>query len=174
MEQLRYPIGSYVFEGMSAAQQRQWIEEIERLPGELRAAVEGLTDEQLDTPYRSGGWTARQLVHHIADAAMNCFSRFKLALTENNPTIKPFQEEGWAQTADGIAASPELSLSIIDGLYARWSLLLRSMDRADFDKQFYHPEQGKQVKLSYFLGFVAWHGKHHTAQIVSLRERKNW
>ncbi|MFD0587920.1 YfiT family bacillithiol transferase [Paenibacillus sp. GCM10027627] len=174
MEHLRYPIGRYSFEGMNSEQQEKWIAEIERLPAALREAVAGLNDEQLDTPYRLGGWTVRQVVHHIADAGLNCFSRFKLALTESNPTIKPFDEEGWADTSDSLKASPELSLIIVEGLYARWSLLLRSMDRTQFEKQFYHPERGSQLKLSYFLGFVAWHGKHHVAHITSLRERMHW
>ncbi|RIX49932.1 putative metal-dependent hydrolase [Paenibacillus nanensis] len=174
MDQLRYPVGTYTFEGMTAAQQDKWIREVAELPGQLRSAIEGLTDEQLDTPYRTGGWTVRQVVHHLADAAMNCYTRFKLALTESNPTVKPFDEEGWAGTADSLDAPPGLSLMIVDGVYARWELLLRSMQRADFEKQFYHPGMGKQLKLSYFLGFVAWHGRHHVAHITSLRERMNW
>ncbi|MEK3884416.1 YfiT family bacillithiol transferase [Paenibacillus sp. PL2-23] len=174
MEQLRYPIGKYSFEGMTAAQQREWIREVEALPALLKAAIEGLDDEQLDTPYRTGGWTIRQVVHHVADAAMNCFSRFKLALTENNPTIKPFNEEGWAETEDSLKVAPEVSLAIVDGVHRRWSVLLHAMERSDFDKQFYHPEKGSQLKLSWFLGFVAWHGKHHVAHITSLRERMDW
>lgn len=174
MDQMRYPIGTYTFEGMTAAQKDKWIREVAELPGQLRASIDGLTEEQLDTPYRTGGWTVRQVVHHIADAAMNCYTRFKLALTESNPTVKPFDEEGWAGTADSLEAPPELSLMIIDGVYARWELLLRSMERSDFDKQFYHPGMGKQLKLAYFLGFVAWHGRHHVAHITSLRERMDW
>ncbi|WP_028611124.1 YfiT family bacillithiol transferase [Paenibacillus harenae] len=174
MDKLRYPIGRYSYEGMTAKQREQWISEVERLPGQLKAALEGLDDDQLDTPYRSGGWTVRQVTHHIADAAMNCFSRFKLALTEPNPTIKPFNEERWAITADSLQASPSVSLAVIEGIYARWVLLLRSMEPADFDKMFYHPEKGSQIGLAYFLGFVAWHGRHHVAQITSLRERNDW
>ncbi len=174
MDNLRYPIGKYSFEGMTVKQREQWIAEIEQLPLQVKAAIEGLEEAQLDTVYRSGGWTVRQVVHHVTDAAMNCFARFKLALTESNPTIKPFQEEPWAETADSLQADPQLSLAIIEGIYARWVMLLRSMDTSDFDKMFYHPEKGSQIKLSYFLGFVAWHGKHHTAQITSLRERKGW
>lgn len=174
MEQLRYPIGRYQYEGMNAAQQEKWIAAMEELPGLLRQAVAGLDSEQLDTPYRAGGWTVRQVVHHVADASINCFTRFKLALTEPNPTVKPFDEDGWALTADSLDAAPETSLSILDGICARWSLLLRSMSRSDFEKEFYHPGIGKQLKLSYFLGFVAWHGRHHTAHIVNLRERNEW
>lgn len=174
MDKLRYPIGRYSFEGMTNKHREQWIADIERLPGQLRAALADLDEEQLDTPYRSGGWTVRQVAHHLADASMNCFSRFKLALTENNPTIKPFNEERWAETADSLQASPEISFAIVEGIYTRWVLLLRSMQPADFEKMFYHPEKGSQIGLAYFLGFVAWHGRHHVAQITSLRERKDW
>ncbi|MBD2871455.1 YfiT family bacillithiol transferase [Paenibacillus arenilitoris] len=174
MDKLRYPIGRYSYEGMTVKQRELWIADVENLPAQLKAALAGLDEEQLDTPYRSGGWTVRQVVHHIADAAMNCYSRFKLALTESNPTIKPFNEERWAETADSLHASTELSVAIIEGIYARWTLLLRSMQASDFDKMFYHPEKGSQIGLAYFLGFVAWHGKHHVAQIASLRERKDW
>lgn len=174
MEQLRYPIGRYQFEGMNSAQRDKWIAEVEALPVRLRAALDGLDENQLDTPYRTGGWTVRQVAHHLADAGMNCFTRFKLALTETNPTIKPFNEEKWAETPDSLKASPELSLAVIDGLYARWSLLLRGMEHEAFEREFYHPEQGMQMKLSYFLGFVAWHGRHHVAQITNLCERMEW
>lgn len=174
MEQLRYPIGRYQFEGMNNAQRDKWIAEVEALPAGLRAALDGLNDEQLDTPYRRGGWTIRQVTHHLADAGMNCFTRFKLALTESNPTIKPFDEGPWSELPDVMKAPPEVSLAIIDGLYARWSLLLRGMEREQFEREFYHPEQGMQIKLSYFLGFVAWHGRHHLAHITNLRERMEW
>ncbi|CAM3948968.1 putative metal-dependent hydrolase [Paenibacillus alkaliterrae] len=174
MDKLRYPIGRYSFEGMTVKHREQWISEMEKLPAGLKAALADLDDEQLDTPYRSGGWTLRQVAHHLADASMNCFSRFKLALTEANPTIKPFDEEGWANTADSLQASPEISLAIVEGIYARWVMLLRSMNASDYDKMFYHPEKGSQIGLAYFLGFVAWHGRHHVAHITSLRERKDW
>lgn len=174
MDQLRYPIGRYEFEGMTTQQCERWISEIERLPAKLKAALEGMDDSQLDTPYRKGGWTVRQVVHHIADAAMNSFARFKLALTENNPTIKPFDESKWAETADSLNTSPTLSIVIIEGLYERFAVLLRSLDRSDFEKQFYHPEVGSQFALAYFLGFVAWHGNHHVAHIASLKERMGW
>lgn len=174
MEQFRYPIGRYTFEGMTTAQKDKWIVEVEMLPAQLRAALDGLNAEQLDTAYRLGGWTVRQVAHHIADAGINSFSRFKLALTESNPTIKPFDEERWAITADSMTASPDASLIIVDGIYTRWLLLLRSMERSDFEKQFYHPGEGSQLKLSYFLGFAAWHGMHHVAHITSLRERMDW
>ncbi|WP_139998176.1 YfiT family bacillithiol transferase [Paenibacillus paridis] len=174
MDKLRYPIGRYSFEGMTVKHREQWISDMEKLPAQLREALADLDNEQWDTPYRSGGWTVRQVTHHLADASMNSYSRFKLALTESNPTIKPFNEERWAETADSLQASPEISLAIVEGIYARWVLLLRSMQPADFEKMFYHPEKGSQFGLAFFLGFVAWHGRHHVAHITSLRERKGW
>lgn len=174
MDQLRYPIGKFMFEGMTPQQRERWIEELEQLPAQLKLAIKGLDDEQLDSPYRTGGWTIRQVVHHVADASMNSFSRFKLALTESNPTIKPFKEDGWANTADVLEAPTDTSIAIVEGIYSRMSLLLRSMEGQDYLKQFYHPEKGSQVGLAYFLGFVVWHGKHHIAHITNLRERMGW
>lgn len=174
MDKLRYPIGRYSFEGMTVKHREQWIADMENLPSQLAAVLADLDENQLDTSYRSGGWTVRQVVHHIADASMNSFSRFKLALTEPNPTIKPFKEERWAETADSLNAPVHASVSIIEGIYARWVLLLRSMEAVDFEKMFYHPEKGSQIGLANFLGFVSWHGRHHVAQIRSLRERKDW
>ncbi|WP_168121954.1 YfiT family bacillithiol transferase [Paenibacillus sp. HB172176] len=173
MEPLRYPIGRFQYEGMSSALREQWIAEIESQPQRLKELTQGLSDDQLDTPYRGGGWTVRQIIHHIADSSMNCFTRFKLALTEDNPTIKPFNDK-WAMTADSLGAAPGPSLLMLEGIHIRWILLLRSMKHAEFERQFYHPELGKQLKLSYFLGYVAWHGNHHIAHISSLMERKEW
>jgi len=170
----RFPIGKYTYTGMNDEQRQKWTEDIETLPVRLRAALAGWTDNQFDTPYREGGWTVRQVVHHMADSTMNFFIRFKLALSEQNPTIKPFNEEPWAIMADSTKASPELSLAIIDGVHERFGLLIRSMSRADFDKQFYHPEKVRQIHLAQYLGYVAWHGKHHLAHIEDLKERKGW
>ncbi|NIK75723.1 putative damage-inducible protein DinB [Paenibacillus castaneae] len=174
MDKLRYPIGRYSFEGMTVKHREQWIADMEKLPSQLAAALSDLDETQLDTPYRSGGWTVRQVVHHLADASINSFGRFKLALTEANPTIKPFNADRWAETADSLQASPSTSAAIIEGIYARWVLLLRSMESADFERMFYHPEKGSQIGLAYFLGYVSWHGRHHVAHITSLRERKDW
>jgi hypothetical protein len=174
MDALRYPIGRYRFEGMNAARQEKWISELEELPKVLRETISGLDDSQLDLAYRKGGWSSRQVVHHLADAIINNYSRFKLALTESNPTIKPFDEEAWAATEDGLHAPTETSISMIEGTCARWALLLRSLDRADFEREFYHPGKGRQFKLSYYLGYVTWHARHHVAHISGLRERNNW
>lgn len=171
----RYPIGLFEHEGAVAPEQRElWIREIEKLPAKLRLAVEGLNDEQLDTPYRDGGWTVRQVVHHVADSHMNSLTRFKLALTEDHPTIKPYAEERWAELADTKTAPIELSLHLIEALHERWVLLLESLTDADFGRTFHHPGSGETVPLDRNVGFYAWHGNHHAAHITALRARKGW
>lgn len=132
-----------------------------------------MNEEQLDTPYRDGGWTVRQVVHHVADSHMNAYVRFRLALTEQEPVIKPYDEAAWAELADAKDAPPEISLALIDALHNRWTRLLRSMSGADFLKQFRHPELGA-VPLEKNLALYAWHGKHHVAHITGLRERMQW
>ncbi len=139
----------------------------------MRAAIAGLNEEQLDTPYRDGGWTVRQVVHHVADSHMNAYVRFRLALTEQEPVIKPYDEAAWAELADAKDAPPEISLALIDALHDRWTRLLRSMSGADFLRQFRHPELGA-VPLEKNLALYAWHGKHHVAHITRLRERMQW
>jgi hypothetical protein len=139
----------------------------------LRAAVAGLNEEQLNTPYRDGGWTVRQVIHHVPESHMNAYIRFKLALTEDDPTIKPYNEAAWAETADVRDTPVEVSLALLDNLHNRWVVLLKSMSDADFSKQFRHPELGV-VPLVKNLALYAWHGKHHVAHITSLRERKQW
>jgi DinB superfamily len=139
----------------------------------LRAATAGLNEEQLNTPYRDGGWTVRQVIHHVPESHMNAYIRFKLALTESEPTIKPYDETAWAETADVRDTPLEVSLALLDNLHKRWVVLLKSMSEADFLKEFRHPELGV-VPLEKNLALYAWHGKHHTAHITSLRERKLW
>ncbi|MFC4099249.1 YfiT family bacillithiol transferase [Paenibacillus xanthanilyticus] len=171
----RYPIGPFAHEGTVTPEQRElWIREIEKLPAKLRLAVEGLSEEQLDTPYRDGGWTVRQVVHHVADSHMNSLTRFKLALTEEQPTIKPYAEDRWAELADAKRAPIELSLHLIEALHERWVLLLESMTEAEYARAFYHPESGETVPLDRNLGLYAWHGNHHAAHITTLRARKGW
>jgi len=132
-----------------------------------------LNEAQLDTPYRDGGWTVRQVVHHVPDSHMNAYMRFRLALTEHEPVIKPYDEAAWAELVDGKTAPPEISLALLDALHDRWVRLLRSMTDADFQKQFRHPELGV-VPLEKNLALYAWHGKHHVAHITRLRERMQW
>jgi len=167
MADLQYPIGRFSFPDSSTAEQRQtWIQEISRAPRELRAAVGSLPPQQLDTPYRPGGWTARQVVHHVPDSHMNAFIRFKLALTEDQPTIKPYDEARWALLPD--ARLPiEPSLDLLEALHARWVGLLNSMSERDFQRTFVHPESGPW-RLDQYLAQYAWHGRHHVAHIQSL------
>ncbi len=143
------------------------------LPERLRAAVSGLTDHQLDTPYREGGWTVRQVVHHVADSHANSYIRFKLALTEDWPTIKTYDEAAWADLADSRRLPVEVSLNLIEALHGRWVRLLESLSEDDFRKGFEHPEMGRQ-NLASVLALYDWHSRHHTAHIVSLRARQGW
>jgi uncharacterized damage-inducible protein DinB len=174
MENLKYPIGRFSFHPPSTAEQRnQWIAEIAEAPAKLRAAAGALSEDQLNTPYRDGGWTVRQVIHHVPESHMNAYIRFKLALTENEPTIKPYDEAAWAELPDVRETPIEVSLGLLDNLHDRWVRVLRLMSNADFAKQFRHPELGT-VPLEKNLALYAWHGKHHVAHITSLRERKQW
>mgnify|MGYP000942259355 CR=1 FL=1 len=174
MEQWRFPIGDFQAPGteVDAAQRQRWIDELAQIPDGLRRAVAGLSDEQLDTPYRPNGWTLRQVAHHLADASLNHYIRFKLALTENAPAIKPFEETEWAKLPDSrLPLGPSLELTA--GVTERWVAILRALSEADFARTFVHPASGPWT-LDKALAFSSWHGRHHTAQIVSLRERKGW
>lgn len=170
---LSYPIGKFQWTGPNTdAQRADFIAQIAAAPQKLRAAVAGLTDSQLDTPYRPGGWTVRQTVHHIADSHMNAFIRFKLALTETEPLVKPYDEKAWAELPDS-TLPVEVSLPFIDSLHERWAVLLRNMTSADFDRKLKHPELGI-VKLDRYVALYAWHGRHHVAHITGLREREHF
>jgi uncharacterized damage-inducible protein DinB len=170
---LRYPIGKFQrADNVDEAQRRVLVAAIAEAPSKLKAAVAGLSEQQLDTPYRPGGWTVRQVVHHLADSHMNSFVRFKLALTEDEPTIKPFDEGRWAELADG-KARVEPSLLLLETLHQRWVLLLDSLGPSDWQRQFRHPERGTMT-LGDNLQLYAWHGRHHVAHITSLRERNGW
>jgi len=174
MDELRYPIGRFNHEGaITANDVSGWIDEIAVLPQALRASASGLDDTQLDTPYRPDGWTVRQVIHHVPDSHMNSYIRFKWALTEQAPTIKVYDEQGWAELADGKTAPTEPSLQLVDALHERWVITLRSLTSDQLKRTFVHPEFGP-VKLKYAVGSYAWHGKHHVAHITSLRERKGW
>ena len=140
----------------------------------MRAAVSGLTDAQLDTPYRPGGWTVRQVVHHVPDSHVNAYIRLKLALTEHAPTIKPYDEAKWAELDDGKSKLVEHSLALLDALHARWVFLLERMSPSDFDRKVNHPEWDTPMSLDHLLALYSWHGKHHVAHITSLRERSGW
>jgi uncharacterized damage-inducible protein DinB len=173
LDDLRYPIGRLSAQaGGTAATRSAHIQALRLLPGQLRAAVSGLSDAQLNTPYREGGWTVRQTVHHLADSHANSFIRFKLALTEDWPTIKPYDEAAWARLADSDTPI-EGSLTFIDALHQRWVALLESMTEPDFQKGFVHPVNGRQ-NLERALAIYEWHGRHHTAHITGLRTRNGW
>ncbi len=174
MEETKYPLGRFAFDaGLPHERRREMIRGIAALPAELARSVAGLSPDRLDTPYREGGWTPRQIVHHIADSHMNAFIRCKLALTEEAPVIKPYNQDAWAATRDSLGAPVELSLAIVEGLHARWAALLESLSPADFQRAFTHPERGL-LTVDYNAQLYSWHGRHHTAQIVSLRARKGW
>jgi hypothetical protein len=167
----RYPIGEFSFpQSTTAAQRLLWIAEIAEAPAKLRAAAEGMTPAQLDTPYREGGWTVRQVVHHVPESHMNAYIRFKLALTEDEPTVKPYDEAAWARLGDVHATPVETSLILLESLHDRWTRLLRTMDDAAFARTFRHPELGV-IRLDQNLALYAWHGKHHTGHIESVRRR---
>jgi uncharacterized damage-inducible protein DinB len=164
----RYPIGKFSFpDSTTPEQRREWIREIADAPARLRAAVAGLSEEQLDTPYRPGGWTVRQVVHHLPDSHMNSYVRLKLALTEDAPIIKPYDEALWANLPDKHMPI-ETSLTLLEALHARWVRLLESMTAADFSRVFRHPELGT-IRLEQNLALYAWHGKHHVAHITSVQ-----
>jgi uncharacterized damage-inducible protein DinB len=173
LDALRFPIGKCPPPANSTAAVRAaQIQTLQELPQRVRAAVSGLNDTQLNTPYREGGWTVRQLVHHIADSHANSYVRFKLALTEDWPTIKAYDEAAWAELAD--SREPiEPSLVFLTGLHERWVALLHSMSEADFQKGFTHPERGKST-LAANLAIYHWHSRHHTAHITALRARNGW
>ena len=175
MEDLRYPIGQFRYDGEPDQHRReQWIEEIAATPANLRAAVAGLSPQQLDTPYRDKGWTIRQVVHHLPDSHLNAYTRIKLALTEDVPVIKPYEEARWAELPDGRTAPIELSLNLLESLHHRWVMLLRQLTPADFRRRFIHPQHGRPIELQETLALYAWHGQHHVAHITSLRHRMAW
>ncbi len=171
---LQYPVGRFEFPREVSSQDcERFIQEIAETPANLRAAVTGLSAEQLDMPYRPGGWTVRKVVHHVPDSHMNSYIRFRLALTEDEPTIKPYDQGQWAELADSRTAPIETSLALLESLHERWILLLRSLSPSDFRRHFRHPELGV-VSLEKNLALYAWHGRHHVAHITSLRERMGW
>jgi uncharacterized damage-inducible protein DinB len=171
---LRYPIGPFQYDEPRTDEQRQRsIDQIAEAPTRLRAAVEGLSPQQLGTPYRPGGWTVRQVVHHLPDSHLNSYIRFRLALTEDAPTIKPYYEDRWAELDDARHAPIDLSLALLESLHRRWVLLLRSLTAQDFSRTFLHPELGV-VSLDMNVSLYTWHGRHHVAHITALRKRMGW
>ena len=174
MTNLQYPVGEFENRpGTTHEQRRALIESIAQTPARLRAAIANLSTRQLDEPYRPEGWTVRQVVHHLSDSHLNAYTRFKLGLTEDEPTIKPYDENRWAMLDDGRHADPEISLALLDALHKRWVLFLRSVRPEDFAHTIKHPEIGT-LSLDGLLQLYEWHGRHHCAHITSLRERMGW
>jgi len=174
MSDPRYPIGKFTYDGPSNTEQRKkFIEDIAQTPATLRVAVMALTPEQIETPYRDGGWTVRQVVHHVPESHMNAYIRFKLTLTEDAPTIKPYMEDRWAITPDVQSTPLEVSLAMLDSLHNRWVRLLRSLQESDWKRTFNHPELGS-MPLEKNLALYSWHGRHHVAHITELRKKMGW
>ncbi len=174
-DDLRYPIGRFQYDGVPVpAHRARAIAQIAALPAALRNAVAGLTDAQLDTPYRPEGWTVRQVVHHVADSHVNAYTRFRLALTEDAPTVKPYDEARWAELPDARTLPVAVSLDLLDALHARWAHLLARLDDEAFARTFVHPQHGQAFTLDWALAQYAWHGRHHTAHITTLRAREGW
>jgi hypothetical protein len=171
---VRHPIGDFAIDPVvTASKRRQWLRQMADMPRGLAEAVSGLDEGQLGTPYREGGWTPRQVVHHLADAHMNGFVRFKLALTEDQPKIKTYEESLWAETADGREAPVDLSLRLLSALHERWLILLESLRPPDWSRAFSHPDRGI-LTIDAAVQLYAWHGIHHTAHITGLRARRGW
>ncbi len=177
LDPLRYPIGRWKRPAnqIPYSQARIWIDEIAVAPAELREAVEGLTEEQLDMPYRDGGWTVRQLVHHLPDSHIHAYIRFKNAATAKGamPIVQPYDEAVWAELADAKAAPIDISLSLLDALHNRWVRMLRSLDQAGLDRRLLHPEIG-ELTIGAYASCYAWHGRHHVTHITALRRRMGW
>lgn len=174
MNDPRYPIGPFERRDVLTPEERRaMIEDIAATPSRLRDAISGLTAAQLDTPYREGGWTLRQVVHHVPDSHINAYVRLKLALTEDEPTIKPYDEMRWAELVDSRDTAIETSLTLLDALHARWTTLLRSLTEADFRRRFHHPDHGA-VTIDWLVAMYSWHGRHHVAHITALRQRSGW
>lgn len=174
MTDLRFPIGKLTIDTHVTPEKRVgWIDRIRAAPDAMRTAARGLTDEQLDTPYREGGWTVRQVIHHVPDSHIHGYARFRWTLTEERPTIKEYDEATWAMLPDSRSAPVEISLSLLEALHARWVMLLESMKPSDFGRITLHPERGP-IPLDVLLQIYAWHGAHHAAHVGSLREREGW
>ncbi len=175
MDDLRYPAGRFSApEVISPADIRAWIAELENLPERLRAAVSGLSAGQLDTSYRPRGWTLRQVVHHLPDSHMNAYIRFRLALTEDNPVIRPYREDLWAETGDARDGAVQVSLDLLECVHRRWTSLLGTMSPESFRRTYYHPENQQTYRLDAVLALYAWHGAHHLAHITGTIRRQGW
>jgi hypothetical protein len=175
LEQLKYPIGKHQFAGsLSPQHMEQYLNDIAALPEKLKKEVAHLSAAQLDTPYRPGGWTVRQVVHHLGDSHMNAFIRFKLALTEDRPIIKPYMEAAWSDMEDNRHMAVETGLDLVTALHARWMVLLRGLSIAQLQRSYIHPEYKKEYSLEEAVSAYAWHSNHHLAHITELKKKNNW
>ena len=175
IETLRYPVGKFSSPSdIKSDNIQDWIQTLERLPGQMREAVMNLSEAQLNTPYREGGWTVRQVVHHVPDSHLNAYCRFKLALTEENPAIRPYMEDRWAELPDSKIAPVAASLELLEAIHNKWVMLLRYMRPEDFKKTFYHPESKVTRSLEVVLCLYDWHSRHHLAHITELKKRMGW
>jgi hypothetical protein len=175
IEHLKYPIGKFNQpDTITASNIAQWIDDIAAFPARITKETNALTNAQLDTYYRPDGWTIRQVIHHCADSHINSFIRLKLALTEEQPTIKPYFEERWAELLDSKNMPIAPSLQIIEGLHERWTVVLKNLTESDFERIFIHPEQGRKVRIDEYIGLYAWHCNHHLAHITATKKNLNW
>ena len=175
METLRFPIGRFEEDPQpTRARQKSWVDQSGRVAGELRALIQDRSERQLDTPYRPDGWTVRQVVHHLADCHLNAYVRTKLALTENEPTIKPFNPSAWAELPDGSTDPIESSMSLLEALHARWVSTLRALGTEGFTRTMHLPWKERIITISQTVEYFAWHGRHHIAHINTLRDKMGW
>ncbi len=173
-DELKYPMGKYLPQPFSHEQKEKWLLDLKFLPEELELSIQNMDAYQLNTPYREGGWTVRQLIHHVADSHMNAYIRFKLGLTEHNPPIKPYEEKEWAKLADVEAVPINVSLTLLHALHQRWVSAIKDISEEKWERTVFHPEHKINMSLWYLLGMYAWHGKHHVKHITALRDRNGW
>lgn len=175
LEKLKYPIGKFSYpDKIKKSEVNKMIKEIDKLPKRLKDAIKNLSEAQLDTVYRPGGWTLRQVIHHLADSHVNSYTRFRLALTEENPTIKLYMEEKWAELPDAKSLPVKFSIDLLKNLHKRWVVLLKTMDKDQLKRTFYHPEKNKDIRLDQLIALYAWHSNHHLAHITELKNRMKW
>lgn len=170
----RYPIGKYESKPYSEQQKQAWLLDLQFLPEALERAITNLDEAQLNTPYRDGGWTVKQLVHHVADSHMNAYIRFKLGLTEDKPTIKPYEEQDWALLADNDLVPINVSLTLLHALHLRWVATIKDLTEEQWNRLVVHPAANREMSIWFLLGLYAWHGNHHVAHVTALRENKQW
>lgn len=170
----RYPIGKYEPKPFSEQQKQAWLLDLQFLPEALERAINNLDEAQLNTPYRDGGWTVKQLVHHVADSHMNAYIRFKLGLTEDKPTIKPYEEQDWALLSDNDLVPINVSLTLLHALHLRWVATIKDLTEEQWNRVVVHPAANREMSIWFLLGLYAWHGNHHVAHITTLRENKQW